>query len=179
MSDYYELLQIPKDADINTIKKGYKRMAMRHHPDKGGDSEMFKKIAEAYDVLSNPEKKRVYDQGGNPNIHMSHQFHSFDPNELFQQFFSHNQGFFDDSEDDLSFFHQGPFGIRMNIGGKGNVCMTSVSTTTQIIGNKKITREVKVTNGIREESIIETDLNTNESVRYLKNNGDLNAQIHS
>lgn len=66
--DYYDILGINKSASAAEIKKAYRKKALKHHPDKNpGDTkaeEMFKKSAEAYEVLSNPDKKARYDQFG-------------------------------------------------------------------------------------------------------------------
>jgi molecular chaperone DnaJ len=64
--DYYTTLGVGRDASQDEIKKAYRRLAHEHHPDKGNgnDSEKFKKVNEAYQVLSNPEKRRQYDQFG-------------------------------------------------------------------------------------------------------------------
>lgn len=65
--DYYKTLGIPKSANEEEIKKAYRRMALRFHPDKNKDAnaeEKFKEIAEAYEVLSDPKKRAVYDQLG-------------------------------------------------------------------------------------------------------------------
>ncbi len=62
--DYYEVLGVKKNASIDEIKKAYRRMAHQHHPDKGGDSERFKEAKEAYEVLSDPQKRQQYDQFG-------------------------------------------------------------------------------------------------------------------
>ena len=66
--DYYEILGLSKNATAAEIKKAYRKMAIKYHPDKNpGDTEaedMFKKSAEAYEVLSNPDKKARYDQFG-------------------------------------------------------------------------------------------------------------------
>lgn len=60
--DYYEILGIPEDADEETIKKAFRELAKKYHPDlPEGDAEKFKKINEAYSVLSNKEKRREYD----------------------------------------------------------------------------------------------------------------------
>lgn len=62
--NYYDVLGVHKQASEEEIKKAYKKLAMKHHPDRGGDAEQFKKINEAYAVLTNPEKKMMYDQYG-------------------------------------------------------------------------------------------------------------------
>ena len=66
--DYYELLEVSRDADGETIKKSYRRLAMKYHPDRNpGDKEAetkFKEINEAYDVLKDSQKRAAYDRYG-------------------------------------------------------------------------------------------------------------------
>jgi DnaJ-class molecular chaperone len=62
--DYYEQLGVNHTTSPDEIKKAYRKLASKHHPDKGGDPEQFKKIQEAYDTLSDPEKKHAYDNPG-------------------------------------------------------------------------------------------------------------------
>jgi molecular chaperone DnaJ len=62
--DYYEILGVPKSATADEIKKAYRRLARKHHPDAGGSEEKFKEIGEAYEVLSDTEKRAQYDQFG-------------------------------------------------------------------------------------------------------------------
>ena len=66
--DYYEVLGVPKNADQPTIKKAYRKLAMKYHPDQNPGNteaeEKFKQAAEAYEVLGNPEKRSRYDQFG-------------------------------------------------------------------------------------------------------------------
>lgn len=63
-NNYYDILGVPKDANTDIIKKAYYKLAMKHHPDKGGDAELFKKIAHAYNILKDPVKRSQYDMFG-------------------------------------------------------------------------------------------------------------------
>lgn len=58
----YEILGVPRDASDDDIKKAFRKLAVKHHPDAGGDAETFKKMSQAYDVLSDPKKRAEYDQ---------------------------------------------------------------------------------------------------------------------
>ena len=65
--DYYEVLGVAKDADEATIKRAFKRLAIKYHPDHNKDpdaGEKFREINEAYQVLSDPQKRQAYDQFG-------------------------------------------------------------------------------------------------------------------
>ena len=64
--DYYSTLGVGRGASQDEIKKAYRSMAMKHHPDRGGDEKKFKEISEAYEVLSDPKKKEIFDLGGDP-----------------------------------------------------------------------------------------------------------------
>lgn len=63
-TNYYEVLGVKKDANADEIKKAFRRLARKHHPDAGGSEEKFKEINEAYEVLSDAEKRAQYDQYG-------------------------------------------------------------------------------------------------------------------
>src|SRR5712692_9815120 len=102
--DYYQALGVGRDADPEEIRKTYRRLARKHHPDLNpGDKaaeDRFKKLQEAYDVLSDPKKKQMYDQqgfysdsgfaagGGAQNNGPGMGFSGFD----FSDFFSQSQG---------------------------------------------------------------------------------------
>ena len=63
-NDYYQILEISKSASVDEIKKSYKTLALKYHPDKNktaGAEEKFKKIAEAYEVLTNEKKRKAYE----------------------------------------------------------------------------------------------------------------------
>ncbi|KAK8954556.1 hypothetical protein KSP39_PZI002893 [Platanthera zijinensis] len=61
---YYQILGVSKDASQDDLKKAYRKAAIKNHPDKGGDPEKFKEIAQAYEVLSDSEKREIYDEHG-------------------------------------------------------------------------------------------------------------------
>ncbi|GAA0166398.1 chaperone [Lithospermum erythrorhizon] len=63
-SKYYDVLGVPKSAGQDELKKAYRKAAIKNHPDKGGDPEKFKEVTQAYEVLSDPVKREIYDQYG-------------------------------------------------------------------------------------------------------------------
>lgn len=66
--DYYEVLGLGKDASDDEIKKAFRRIAVEHHPDRGGDEAKFKEANEAYEVLKDPGKRQRYDQFGHAGV---------------------------------------------------------------------------------------------------------------
>ncbi len=80
--DYYEVLGVEKNADDSTIKKAYRKLAMQFHPDKNPDDkaseEKFKEASEAYEVLSDPDKRQLYDQHGFAGVENAFGGHGFD-----------------------------------------------------------------------------------------------------
>jgi len=65
---FYKALGVEKTAQPSEIKKAYRKLALKHHPDKGGDVEAFKEISSAFEVLSDPEKRKLYDQYGKEGL---------------------------------------------------------------------------------------------------------------
>ena len=59
MKNYYRILGISENANLNQIKKAYRKLALKHHPDRGGDENKFKELSEAYEVLSDETKKLI------------------------------------------------------------------------------------------------------------------------
>lgn len=136
--DYYDILGIKRGASEDDIKKAYRKQALRYHPDKNkspGAEDKFKEIAEAYDVLSDPKKKDIYDRfgedglkgggptsGGGPGT-FSYTFQG-DPHAIFEeffggrnpfgQFFGGQNGGMDenmDTDDPFARFGMGPAGM--------------------------------------------------------------------
>lgn len=89
--DYYEVLGVAKNASPEEIKKAYRKLAIKHHPDKNPDNpaeaeELFKEAAEAYEVLSNPEKKQRYDQYGHAGVGGAQGGHGMNMDDIFSNF---------------------------------------------------------------------------------------------
>ncbi len=111
--DYYKILGIEKSASPAEIKKAYRKLALKYHPDKNkGDKaseEKFKEISEAYAVLSDPEKKKQYDTYGSTGFHQRYSqediFRNFNLDDILNQFGFGGQG--------------GGGSFRMNMGGAG------------------------------------------------------------
>jgi|TARA_Y100000816_G_C26089928_1_gene575828 DnaJ-class molecular chaperone len=127
MKNYYEILEINKNANKEEIKSAYKKLALKYHPDKNKTNKeeaenKFKEISEAYEILSDDQKKFNYDNGQNVVIH------NHNPFDIFEHMFNN---------------HHSSFNIDLS---NLNSSFTSVNTSTQIIGNKKITRVEKTIN---------------------------------
>lgn len=113
--DLYDILGLSKNASESDIKRAYKRLALKYHPDRQGDKsekekkeaeEKFKEVSWAYDILSNPEKKQRYDQFGitDDQQQMSG---GFDPSEIFKHFMGGMFNGFDDDDPFSNFFGRG------------------------------------------------------------------------
>lgn len=96
MKDYYSILNLSRSATDDDIKKGYRKLALKYHPDKtNGDDSKFKEISEAYEVLSDSQKKGLYDSGVDPNDKNQGtqgfgQGFNHQADHIFQQFFGGN-----------------------------------------------------------------------------------------
>lgn len=88
----YKLLEVDKNASEADIKAAYKKQALKHHPDRGGDANIFKDVSKAYEVLSDPQKRQVYDQFGEEGLEGAASGHGaaapgMDPFEIFSSMF--------------------------------------------------------------------------------------------
>ncbi len=96
--DYYAILGVSRDADKEEVKKAYRRLAIQYHPDKNPDDpsaeEKFKAVAEAYDVLSDPDKRQVYDRFGEAGL--KGRGYDFSAEDIFSQFMGMFGGGFED-----------------------------------------------------------------------------------
>jgi curved DNA-binding protein len=119
--DYYQILGLGKDASLETIKRAFRKLALKYHPDKNpGDKEAeekFKEINEAYAVLSDPEKKSQYDRYGATDFHQRYTqediFRGFDVGDLFKDM---GYGTDDIFSHIFSGGHHHHGGLRFNVG---------------------------------------------------------------
>ena len=132
MKDYYDVLNIKKNATKEEIKSSYKKLALKYHPDKNQTKkeeaeEKFKEVSEAYEVLSDDNKRNNYDNGCNVIID------NINPFDLYKNLFNNN---IFDMNNNL---------FDININNYNNTQLSqSINTSTKIIGNKKITRIEKI-----------------------------------
>ena len=142
--DYYAILGVKKDATEAEIRKAYRKLALKWHPDKNPNNkeeaeEKFKKINEAYSVLSDKNKRNQYDHGG---IHFD--FGGFNADDIFKDFFGGKDPFSDffkfDDDDDL---FGGGFKFGADFGGDfGGEFQASFSSFTSSGSKKSFTKTV-------------------------------------
>ncbi len=90
--DYYDVLGVSRTSSDDEIKQAYRKLALQYHPDHNNDQEsenLFKDVVEAYEILSNPQKKQSYDQFGHAGFNAEFEHSGFDPMDLFNSFFGH------------------------------------------------------------------------------------------
>lgn len=132
--DYYQTLGLKKGASQEEIKKAYRSMAMRHHPDRGGDEKKFKEVEEAYRTLSDPEKKKMLDMGIDPN--RGQNFRQGSPFEFH---------FGSDNFNDI-FSNFGFGGMRPGRGNK-NIAVSVDITLEDVLFGKTVNAEITTNNG--------------------------------
>ena len=93
--DFYKILEIKKNASSNEIKKAYRALTLKYHPDKNqGDEaakEKFHDVADAYEVLSDPDKRRKYDRCGEECVNEPERQNNSPFGDIFSSFFGHGQ----------------------------------------------------------------------------------------
>jgi len=122
--DYYEVLGVSRTADAEEVKRAYRKLAMKYHPDRAdGDKTAaeakFKEGAEAYEVLADPEKRQRYDQHGHAGVSGHHDFSHMDVSDIFSMF-----------DDIFAGLGGSPFGGRR--GGRGSTSHRGFDLETQV-----------------------------------------------
>ncbi|MCB0556593.1 MAG: molecular chaperone DnaJ [Phaeodactylibacter sp.] len=142
--DYYEILGVPRDADLVVVKKAYRKLALQYHPDKNpGDKEAeekFKEAAEAYEVLSDADKKARYDRYGHAGVGQSGGFTGgMTMDDIFQQF----GDIFGDSGSPFESFFGGARTRTRSRGQRGGNVRIKVALTLEEIATG-VTKRIKV-----------------------------------
>jgi len=149
-SEYYELLGVEKNASETDIKKSYKKLAMQYHPDRNKEpdaEDKFKKISEAYQVLSVPQKRQQYDMVGQVNFEGHHPGNFQNPFDIFEQIFKMG-------------------GHEIHINGFGGHNITTSQTTIQHVDDKRIETTIETRGNETRRRVIITDLKTGD--RYIQ-----------
>ncbi len=149
--DYYEILGIAKSASQDEIKKAYRKLAMQYHPDRNPDNkeaeEKFKEAAEAYEVLSDEQKKAKYDKFGHAGLRGASDFQGFDNvNDIFSHFSDIFGGAFGGSSIFDDIFGQqsgGRGGRRRGTGTPGSDLKLTLKLTLEEI-SRGTTKKVKI-----------------------------------
>ena len=190
--DYYKILGIKKDATEAEIKKAYRKLALKWHPDKNPNNreeaeEHFKKINEAYSVLSDKNKRNQYDHGG---IHFDSG--GFNANDIFKDFFGGKDPFseffkFDDDDFGGAFKFGGDIGGDFGdmFGGSFQASFSSFSSMgskrsfTKTVNGKTIhrTEETIIKDGKKQVTVTEKD-HTGKVKKYIQDeNGNILKQL--
>ncbi|MEP7195010.1 MAG: molecular chaperone DnaJ [Saprospiraceae bacterium] len=145
--DFYEILSVPKNADPDSIKKAYRKMAMQYHPDKNPGNaaaeNKFKEAAEAYEILSNEDKRAKYDRYGHAGVDPNSAYGGRGGNMNMDDIFENFGDIFGDSSPFGSFFGGGKQSRASGMGQKGSNLRIKVSLTLEEIATG-ITKKIKV-----------------------------------
>jgi curved DNA-binding protein CbpA len=165
-NDYYKILNVNKDATEADIKKAYRKLALKWHPDKNPNNreeaeEKFKKINEAYSVLSDKNKRRQYDMGGTD---FNFDFGSFNPDDIFKDFFGGKDPFSEFFGDDdfgggfkFDSSFGGDFGGGFSFSSFSSSSSGSKRTITKTVNGKTIHRTEETTFKDGKKQVIVTE----------------------
>ncbi len=157
--DYYSTLGITRNASQEEIKKAYRKMAMQHHPDRGGDEKKFKQISEAYEILSDPQKKQMFDMGRDPNGQQHHG--GFSQNGPFE--FHFGSGNFEDIFGNFGFG-----GFRHQAQRNKTISLVVDLTLEDVLQGKNLDAEVAIPGGRRKiiNIAIPAGIEEGQQIRY-------------
>lgn len=142
--DFYKTLGVTRNVSSDELKKAYKKQAMKHHPDRGGDSKKFQEINEAYETLKDPQKKSHYDRfGSNPGFNPNSNTQTWD----FGGGFENNVG--DVFE---QFFGGGPFRQRQRHQRNRDIVIEAQIDLKDVFTGRDMIASYRLTNG-REQSV--------------------------
>lgn len=158
--DYYKILNVSSNVNDNELKKQYKLLALKWHPDRNENNkedaeEKFKKISEAYSVLSDKNKRREYDMEGTKiNINQN-------PFDIFKHTFNNDINIGNFSK---------PFSSTVKFSTNIKRSIYQKSSSIKIVNNIKIEETIEVKNGRTIKTIKQTDMNTGKTSLKIINN---------
>lgn len=159
--NYYKILEVNRDATNDQIKKSYRKLALKWHPDKNFNKELadkkFKEITEAYQVLSDSNKRASYDKFGKSDV-----FINTNPFDIFNQMFKNDPFFSKNNMFNDSFFNNSMFNDSFFNNKDGFTHFSSCSRSESIINGKKRVEETKNINGVEVKKIIIDDVVVSE-----------------
>jgi len=163
--DYYSTLGLNRNASEDDIKKAYRKMAMKHHPDRGGDEKTFKQVSEAYEILSDPQKKQMVDMGVDPKAQQAgggrHQQGPFE--------FHFNSGNFEDVFSNFGFGGGGPFGFGGRPMQRNKTINITVDLSLEdVLNGKELDAELAVPNSKKKiiNISIPAGIENGQQIRY-------------
>lgn len=162
--NYYNILDVHHNATPDEIKKKYKKMALKYHPDRGGNPDDFRRLSQAYEILSDPNKRAEYDNTspftsrglndmGTSNI---------DPNVILEHLFNNK---FQTNIFHTDLHSSRPFNFGGSIPNRSQMFQHSSSTT--INGDIKIETITQIRNGTKTKTIIKTNMKTGEVIKNI------------
>jgi DnaJ-class molecular chaperone len=172
--DYYSILGVNRSASADEIKSAYRKLAMKYHPDRGGDAKKFQEINEAYEILSDSSKKAMYDHGGARGFKQGFQS---DP---FSDMFSSGRNPFEDLFDQFGFrFNTGSrrqqnsdLTIRVKISLKDSYIGKTMSINYPLPSGKDQTLEITIPPGVENGQTMRMSGMGDDSIKEIQR-GDL------
>jgi curved DNA-binding protein len=180
--DYYSTLGVPRNASQEEIKKAYRKLAMTHHPDRGGNPTEFQKLNDAYEVLSDISKRQQYDNPAARNPFMGQQFeqNNFDIGDLFNQIFGGRHGQAGVNQKQI-FRTQVAISLMDVYNGKEHALQLSTSTGVKVV-NVKVPLGINHGDQVRYENVLDSGtliivFHIMPDLRFDRNGNDLYCNL--
>lgn len=135
----YEVLDVPIDASAEEIRQRYRTLAQLHHPDKGGDEELFKQIKLAYEILSDPLRRKDFDRTGNVNARIDIRNEALD--HIAQMLFRIVPNFNPEQDDLIFLMRKEVTTIKTDMNNNINICNRHLTNLEKVIQRLKIKTE--------------------------------------